>query len=206
MKVTVEELSPIKKKLMIEVSPEEVQEEVEKAYQKLSKQVSIKGFRKGKVPRSVLERHYKDQTESDVFSHLIEHSYVWALRDQKIDPVGPPKITDLKKEDSQPISYVAEVETRPVVNLKKYKEVSLKKPPVDVTEEELSKELEALRNAHAQITPLPEETPLQSGHIAIVDFTGRLKGEVFQGGEGKGVMIDVGAGRFLKDFEEGIVA
>src|SRR3990170_3069690 len=105
MKVTVEELSSIKKKLLIEVSNDEFLEKVEKAYQKLAKQVSIKGFRKGHVPRSVLERQYKHQTESDVFTHLIEESYVWALQDQKIDPVGPPKIADLKKEDSQPISF-----------------------------------------------------------------------------------------------------
>jgi len=205
MKVTVEELSPIKKKLLIEVSHEEFREKVEKAYQKLSKQVAIKGFRKGKVPRSVLERHYKDQTESDVFTKLIEESYVWALQDQKLDPVGPPHIANLKKEDSQPISYSAEVEVRPVVTLKKYKQVGLKKPAVEVADEELGRELEALRNAHAQITPLPDETPLATGHIAVVDFVGRMGGEAFTGGEGKGVMIDVGAGRFLKDFEDGIL-
>jgi len=205
MKVTVEEISPIKKKLLIEVSPEEFKEEVEKAYQKLAKKVSIKGFRKGHVPRSILEQYYKAQTESDVFTHLVEDSYARALREQNLDPVGPPHISDLKKEDSQPISYAADVEVRPTVQLKKYKEIPLKKPPVEVAEEELSKEMEALRHAHAQITPIPEETAVQSGHIAIVDFIGRLGDQPFQGGEGKGVMIEVGSGRFLKDFEEGLI-
>ncbi|MFO1520182.1 MAG: trigger factor [bacterium] len=205
MKVKVEELSPIKKKLFIEVSHEEFLGKLDEAYQRLGKKVSIKGFRKGKVPRSVLERFYKDQTESDVLSRVIQDSYVWALEDQKINPVAPPKILDLKKEDSQPVSYQAEVEVRPVVTLKTYKGISLKKPSVEVSEEELSRELEGLRNAHAQITPVAEGTAVQSGQIAIVDFVGKLGDQPFEGGSGKGMMIEVGAGRFLKDFEEGIL-
>src|SRR4029450_9804319 len=134
MKVTVEEISPIKKKLNIEVSHEEYLEELDQAYKKLGGKVTIKGFRKGKVPRSILERHYKQQTESDVLTHLIEHSYVWALREEKIDPVAPPKISDFKREDAQPLSYSAEVEIRPVVQVAKYKGISLKKPSVERTD------------------------------------------------------------------------
>lgn len=205
MKVDVQEISPIKKKLSIEVSHEEYLAELEEAYQKLGKRVTVKGFRKGKIPRAILERYYKQDTESQVYTHLIEHGYVWALQDQKIDPVGPPRISDLKKDDNQPLTFVAEVEIKPKVTVSKYKGISVKKPPVEVAEEELGKELEALRQAHAQITPLPEETAVQKGQIAIVDFVGKIDGQPFEGGSGQGAMLEVGMGRFLKDFEEGLL-
>ncbi len=205
MKVTVEEISPIKKKLLIEISQEEQAQKLERAYQKLQKKVALKGFRKGKVPRPILEQYYKGQTESEVLSDLVQESYVWALQDQKIEPVAPPQISDLKKEEASPISYWAEVEVRPRVVLKKYKELVLKKSSEEVSEKEIAQEMESLRQAHAQLTPLSEESALQSGHVAVVDFKGLVEGEAFVGSEAKGVMIDVGAGRFLQDFEQGLL-
>ncbi|MBL7685791.1 MAG: trigger factor [Deltaproteobacteria bacterium] len=205
MKVQVEEITPVKKKLLVEVSQEEYLKKVEDAYQKLQKKVSIKGFRKGKVPRPMLEKYYKDQTESEVFSNLIQDSYVWALNDQKLTPVAPPQINELKKEENQPISYQAEVEIRPVVTLKKYKELDLKKPSVEVLEEEMNKELEGLRNAQAQLSPLAEDIKAKNGQIAVIDFEGKVDGSPFEGGSAKGVMLELGLGRFLKDFEDGVV-
>src|SRR5262245_8562063 len=205
MKVTVEEISSIKKKLLIEVSNEEYLEELDEAYKKLGKKVSIKGFRKGKIPRPILERYYKQQTETDVFTHLIEHSYVKALQEQKIEPVAAPRISDFKKDDGSALSFSAEVEIRPEVAVSNYKGIKLKKPPVDVVEEEVHRELEALRQSHAQIGPVAVEAPLQNGQIALIDFVGRIDGQPFEGGSGTGVMVEVGLNRFLADFEKGLV-
>jgi trigger factor len=205
MKVTVEEISSIKKKLSIAVSQEEYLKELEEAYRKLNQRAVIKGFRKGKVPRPILERQYKESTESDVITHLINESYIWALQDQKIDPVAPPQISDLKKGDSQGFQYVAHVEIRPVLKVSKYKGISLQKPVVEVSDEEVNRELENLRQAQAQMTPVAGESPLQEGQIAIIDFVGRLGDTPFEGGSAKGVSIELGAGRFLKDLEQGIL-
>jgi trigger factor len=205
MKVTVEEISPIKKKLLIEVSNEEYLEELDEAYKKLGKKVSIKGFRKGKIPRPILERYYKQQTETDVFTHLIEHSYVKALQEQKIEPVAAPRISDFKKDDGSALSFSAEVEIRPDVAVSNYKGIKVKKAPAEVAEEEVTRELEALRQSHAQIGPVAVEAPLQSGQIALIDFVGRVDGQPFEGGAGNGVMVEVGLNRFLPDFEKGLV-
>ncbi len=204
MKVQVEEVSAIKKKLSIEVEPEDYHKELESAYRKLQKEVQVKGFRKGKVPRPILEKYYKARTESEVLTHLLEHSYTWALGEQKIVPVSQPKVSDLQNH-GQGLSYIAEVEVKPTLEVKNYQGISLEKMSVEVSEEEISKELEALRNAHAQITPVVEGTAVSVGQIAILDFVGKMEGQIFQGGEGKGVSIEVGAARFLEDFEKGIV-
>lgn len=204
MKAQVEEINPIKKKLSVEVEPEDYKKELEKAYQKLQKDVQIKGFRKGKVPRAILEKHYKDRTESQVLTHLLEHSYVWALGHHQIVPVSQPKISDLKNI-GQGLTYVAEVEVKPEISAKNYKGIKLEKMAAEVLEEEIARELEALRSAHAQIAPVAEGASVAKGHIAVVDFVGKIEGQPFAGGEGKGVSVEIGAGRFLEDFEKGLL-
>ena len=203
MKAQVEEVSSIKKKISIEVEPDDYKKELESAYRKLQKEVQIKGFRKGKVPREILEKYYKERTESEVLTHLVEHSYVWALGENQITPVSQPKILDLKNL-GEGLTYVAEVEVKPQVEVKKYKEIKLEKMSVEVAEDEIAKEFEALRNAHAQITPVAEGTVVTKGQITVIDFLGKIDGQAFAGGEGKGVSVEVGAKRFLEDFEEAL--
>ncbi len=205
MKATVEAISPIKKKLHIEIPFEDFLSALDKSYKKLSNQVSIKGFRKGKVPRAILEQHYKDQTESDVLSHLLEDSYTKALEEQRIEAVSSPAITDLKKENSQPISFTAEVEVRPAVVLTQYKGFNLNKPSIEAGEDEIEKELHALHESHAQLTPVSDETSLEKGNIAFIDFTGRIDGETIEGGQAENFQLEVGKGVVLKDLDEGIV-
>ncbi|MBF0491686.1 MAG: trigger factor [Deltaproteobacteria bacterium] len=206
MDVQIEELSSIKKKLNIQVSYEDYLKEIEKAYQKLGQQVSIKGFRKGKVPRGILERHYKEQTEADALGHLIEHSYIKALEQEKLQPVGSPSVKDIQKEKGKPISFVAEIETFPQVEARDYKELPLKIFSLEVKDSDIQEELVRLQAGQAQMVPVEgDDVKAQSGHVALVDFEGYLKGEVFEGGSGKGVSIELGAGHFLKDFEKGVL-
>lgn len=204
MKAQIEELGPIKKKISIEVEPADYQKELEKAYGKLQKEVQIKGFRKGKVPREILEKYYKERTESQVLTQLLEQSYVWALGEHKIMPVSQPKVSDLKTL-GQGLTYVAEVEVKPEIEAKNYKGIKLEKMSVEVSEEDIAKELEALRSSHAQISPAAEDAVIAQNHIAVIDFLGKIDGKVFAGGEGKGVSVEVGAGRFLEDFEKGLI-
>ncbi len=206
MNVQVEELSSIKKKLSIEVSYEDYLKEIEKAYQKIGQQVSIKGFRKGKVPRGILEKYYKEQTESDALGHVIEHGYIHALQQEKLEPVGPPSVKDVKKEAGKPITFVAEIETFPHVETKDYKKIPLTPFSTEVKDSEIQDELVRLQSNQAQMIPIEDEkTAAQAGHVAMVDFEGFLNGQAFEGGSGKGVSIELGSGHFLKDFETGIL-
>lgn len=205
MKARLEEISPVKKKLFIEISQETYLKKLDQAYQKLNQKVAIKGFRKGKTPRAILEKYYKEKTEADLFTELLEESYVWALKEQHVHAVTPPKISDLKKEDATGISYVAEVEVRPEVKLAQYREIPLKKTSTQPADREVEKELENLRESHAEIRPVEGNNPIQAGQIALIDFIGFKEGKPFEGGNAKGVSLELGKGLFLADFEAGIV-
>lgn len=204
MKVQIEEISSIRKKLYFEVPSEDLQKALEQAYRKLSGKVAIKGFRKGKVPRSILEKHYGAQTHMETVSELIDRSYKNAIQEHGIIAVDLPKINDLKIEEKQPITFTAEVEVQPKIVAKDYSGIKLEKNKLEISDEELAAELKALQKAHAQRGPVEEGQGADVGHFATIDFIGTVDGVLFDGGSGKGVALEVGAGRFLPDFEQGV--
>ncbi|MFO1464347.1 MAG: trigger factor [bacterium] len=205
MKVQIEEVSPIRKKMHFELPPEAFQKALDRAYDKLKKKVQIKGFRKGKVPRSILEKYYKAQTEMETVSDLIDKSYRDAIQEHAIPAVEMPKISDLKVEADQPITFTAEVEVQPKVETKDYLKIKLKKPNTQVTDEELEGELKALQKAHAQKVPAAEGAEAKEGHQATIHYAGTVEGQAFEGGTAQNVLVDLGAGRYLPDFEKGIL-
>ena len=205
MQVQIEEVSPIRKKMHFELPPEAYHKALEKAYDKLKKKVQIKGFRKGKVPRAILEKYYKAQTEMETVSDLIDKSYRDAIQEHAIPAVEMPKISDLKVEADKPITFTAEIEVQPKVETKDYLKIKLKKPKLEVTDEELEGELKALQKAHAQKVPAAEGSTVREGHQATIHYAGTVDGQAFEGGSAQNVLVDVGAGRYLPDFEQGII-
>ncbi len=205
MKVQIEEISPIRKKMHIEVAPEAYQKALDRAYDKLKKKVQIKGFRKGKVPRSILEKYYKAQTEMETVSDLIDQSYREAIQEHAIPAVDMPKISDLKVEAEKPITFTAEIEVQPKIETKDYLKIKLKQPKLEVTDEELERELKGLQKAHAQKVPAAETAEAKEGHQATIHYAGTVDGQAFDGGTAQNVLVDLGAGRYLPDFEKGIL-
>src|SRR5262245_43425186 len=128
-----------------EVPPEAFQQALDRAYDKLKKKVQIKGFRKGKVPRSILEKYYKAQTEMETVSDLIDERYREAVQDLGVSAIDMPKISDLKVEADRPITFTAEIEVQPKIDTKDYLKIKLNKPKVEVSDEELENELKALQ-------------------------------------------------------------
>ena len=190
MKVQIEEISPIRKKLHFEVPSEDLQKALDQAYRKLGGKVMIKGFRKGKVPRSILEKHYGAQTHMETVSELIDRSYKDAIQEHGIIAVDLPKIGDLKIEERQPITFTAEVEVQPKIVAKDFLGIKLEKNLPEVSDEELAAELKALQKAHAQRGPVEEGQPSESGQFATIDFIGTVDGVLFEGGSGKGVALE----------------
>jgi len=205
MKVQIEEISPIRKKMHIEVPPEAYQKALDRAYDKLKKKVQIKGFRKGKVPRSILEKYYKAQTEMETVSDLIDQSYREAIQEHAIPAVDMPKISDLKVEAEKPITFTAEIEVQPKVETKDYLKIQLKRPKLEVTDAELENELKGLQKSHAQKVPATEGAEAREGHQATIHYAGTVDGQAFDGGSAQNVLVDLGAGRYLPDFEKGIL-
>lgn len=205
MKVQIEDISPIKKKLSFEVPRENYQKALDEAYEKLKKKVEIKGFRKGKVPREILEKYYGSRTSMETVSDLVDKSYREAIQTHSILAVGMPNISDLKVEEKSPVKFVAEVEVQPEVETKHFDKIKLKKPKLSVEEKELDAELKALQKAQAQWIPEGEGVAAAPGHAVSINFKGLLGGKPFEGGQGENVQVHLGQNRFLPDFEKGIL-
>lgn len=208
VKVEIEDLSPIKKRLLFEIPRKNYDEVLEKAYAKLKQNTQIKGFRKGKVPRSLLEKYYGPKTIMEAVSEIVDKSYQEAIRQYQIPAVDRPEIKDLNMEaleKGEGLSFKAEVEIQPKVTAENYEKIKVKKNKLEVGAEEMERELQGVQKAFASFVPLAEGTVAEKGHQVTLDFRGTLDGEAFEGGSGEGVPLVLGEGRYLPDFEAGIL-
>jgi len=205
VKVNIEDISSIKKKLNFEIPETDYKNALEKAYNKLKKTVQIKGFRKGKVPRSILEKYYGGKTSMETISELVDRCYREAVQENSIPAVGMPSISDLKMEENHPITFTAEVEVQPKVEAKGFEGIKLKKNKAEVSESELEAELKALQKAHSQWVPVGPDERASEGHSVTINYQGTVEGKAFEGGEAQNVEVALGLGRYLPEFEKGIL-
>ena len=205
MNVTVEELSSIKKKLVVEIAADQVSQEIEKAYSKISKTVTVKGFRKGKVPRRLLEQQYAPRMENDVVGSLINDSLYEAMIENKVNPVSHPQIVESAKlEAGKPFVYEAEVEIRPEVVAKGYSRLKLEKEKFEFDEKVVDERLDQLAESRSSLE-VSSRKKSRDGDTVIVDFEGFIDGAVFENGSAKDYQLELGTGSFIPGFEEQIV-
>jgi FKBP-type peptidyl-prolyl cis-trans isomerase (trigger factor) len=152
MKSSIKKLKNCKHILEVQLPIEIVNAEFEAVYKDIGKVAKIPGFRPGKVPRDLLEVHYKKDANEEVVKRLVPESYKKILEENKLDPIGYPEISDVRI-DKEGFCYKASIETRPVFSLNSYKGLKLKRKPVDVKEQDVDKELEYLREAYAENVP-----------------------------------------------------
>lgn len=205
MKVEIEDLSPIKKKLKFELPQEAYQKALEKAFKKIQKDVKLKGFRKGKVPRSILEKYYGDKANAESIQQLINDSYRQAVQEHQIQAVGMPEIDDLKMNENEPIQFNAEVEIQPKVEAKHYEKIKLEKQATQANDEEIDRELKNIQQAQAHWIPLDEGSVAAEGHQVTLSYEGKVDDQVFEGGKADNAIVQLGSGKYLPDFEKGIV-
>jgi FKBP-type peptidyl-prolyl cis-trans isomerase (trigger factor) len=153
MKTSIKKLKNCKKIIEVSLSADKVKDEFEKVYADIRKAANIAGFRTGKAPLDLVKLHYTKTAEEEVIKRLVPESYGKVLEDAKLDPIGYPDITDLKLDMKEGFFYKASIETRPDVVVKNYKGLKLKKKKTEVTEEDVQKNLESLREMHAQNVP-----------------------------------------------------
>ncbi len=205
MSLQVEKLEKNMAKLTIEASAEDFEKAVEKAYQKQKKQISIPGFRKGKVPRQIVEKMYgKEVFYEDAANELIPDAYEQALDECEEDIVSSPKIEVTQIESGKPFVFTATVALKPEVKLGKYKGVKVEKMDTEVTEEEIDAELERERENNARSIAVTDR-PVKDGDDTILDFEGFVDGEAFAGGKGENYPLTIGSGAFIPGFEEQLV-
>jgi len=204
VKAQVESISPVKRKLTVQVPPEDVAREEDAAFKDLRRTVSVPGFRKGKVPLPVLKRMYGDRVRSDVVGRVIEKSYYDVLRQEDIVPVSDADIQLQEASAEAGVAFTAVVEIRPTVEPRGYQGLTLQKERVSVEETEVEARLDGLRSQRATYEPAEEGRAVESGDMVVMDYQGTLDGEPFEGGDGENRTVIVGSGSLIPGFEEGL--
>ena len=205
MSVTVEVLSPIKRKLSIEVAADIVDTELDNAYKKIAKTADIKGFRKGKVPRKILEQHYGPRAKYEAAGPLINNSLYKALLDNKIEAVSQPEVTESGAvEGGQPFKYEAEVEVRPEIVAKDYTKLSLEKEIFSFDEAVVDQQLEQMANSRT-VLKVTSRKKAREGDTVIIDFEGFIDDTAFENGAAKDFELALGSNSFIPGFEAQLV-
>jgi len=205
MKVHVEEISPIKKKVHVEVPEDHVAKEIDSFYDELKKKAKIKGFRPGKAPRSILERYFKDYTTGEVLQRLIQETFPKALSEVSCSPVAPPAFDPQELESGKPFRYAAIVEVKPEIKIEDYAGLNLEGKKEDVGDEELEERLKSLQNLHAQLKTISEPREIRTGDYVILDYDATMDGKPLDEGKGIDVPVEVGSGRFIPTLEEKLI-
>ena len=205
MSVKVENLEHNMAKLTIEVSAEELEKALNTAYNKQKRQISVPGFRKGKVPRAMIEKMYGAEIfYEDAANELMQQTYPSAIDESGVDIVSRPTVDVVQIEKGKPFIYTAEVATRPEVILGKYMGVTVTKIDTSVTEDEVEAELENQRNTNARTVTVTDR-PVKEGDTAVIDFEGFVDGVAFDGGKAENHSLEIGSHSFIDTFEEQLV-
>ena len=205
MSLQVEKLEKNMAKLTIEVSAEELEKAIESVYQRSKKNISVPGFRKGKVPRKMIERMYgKEVFYEDAVNDLLPDAYEDALEECEEEIVSSPKIEVIQVEAGKPLIFTAEVATKPEIGLGKYKGVKIDKIDTEVTEEEVNTQVDRERENNARNIAV-EDRPVKDGDMTVIDFEGFVDGVAFEGGKGEDYPLTIGSGAFIPGFEEQLV-
>jgi trigger factor len=206
--VTVENLAPCKKLVRVEVEVQKVDEAFDKVTKDFQRQASLPGFRPGKAPRDMVMRKYSKDIEGEVKSQLLSDSYKKAVEEQKLDVLGQPDIEEIQFIRGQPFQFAATIETAPEFELPEYKGIPIKRETRSVTDEDVERALEALRQPRTTFTTV--ERPAQAGDIVVVNYTGTCEGkpitEIAPTAKGltehKNFWVEIGAKAFIPGFDD----
>lgn len=205
MSVQVEKLEKNMAKLTIEVSAQEVEKALQDAYMKNKNKISIPGFRKGKVPRQMVEKMYGPEIfYEDAANALIPEAYETALDECGEDIVSSPSIDVVQIEKGKPFIFTAEVALKPEVKLGKYKGVKVEKADLSVTDEEVDAQINKERENNARNIEVTDR-PVKDGDMTVIDFEGFVDDVAFEGGKGENYPLTIGSGAFIPGFEEQLV-
>ena len=205
MSVQVEKLEKNMAKLTVEVPAEKVEKALQAAYMKEKNKISIPGFRKGKVPRAMIEKMYGAAVfYEEAANILIQDNYAAAMEESKEDIVSRPTIDVVQIEAGKPFIFTAEVAVRPEVTLGKYKGVQVTKIDTTVTDEEVEAALEKEQQKNSRTVTVTDR-PVANGDTAVIDFEGFVDGVAFEGGKGENHPLEIGSHSFIDTFEDQLV-
>ena len=192
-------------KLEFTIEAEKFEEAIQTVYKKSAKYFNIPGFRKGKAPFNIVERHYgKEIFYEDAFNEVVPSVYENALKENKIEAVSRPTIDIKQMERGKELIFTATVQTKPEVKLGKYKGIEIKKIEYNVSDEDIQKELERMAEKNARLVSI-DDRAVEDGDITVIDFEGFCEGKAFEGGKAEKYELKIGSKSFIEGFEEQVI-
>ena len=192
-------------KLEITVEASKFEDAMKKVYFKSAKYFNIPGFRKGKAPMNIVEKYYgKEIFYEDAFNEVASESYEEALKENKIEAVSHPTIDVVQMEKGQDLIFTAVVQTKPEIELGKYKGIEIKKIEYNVSDDDINHELGHMQEHNSRLITV-EDRPVENGDITVIDFVGSVDGVEFEGGKAEGHELTIGSNTFIPGFEDQII-
>jgi len=202
MQVSVENTGPLERKVRIEVPEDKIATEVQTRLQSISRTSKIQGFRPGKAPIKVVEKHYGSRVRQEVIGEVVQSSFYEALAQEKLRPASRPTIDPMDAEQGQGLKYTATFEIYPEITLAPVEELKVERPVCNIADNDVEKMIEIIRKQQRTLQPV--ERIAQNGDVLVIDFEGSMEGNQFEGGSGKDFKIELGSGRLIAGFEEGL--
>ena len=192
-------------KLEITVEASKFEDAMRKVYFKSAKYFNIPGFRKGKAPMNIVEKYYgKEIFYEDAFNEVASENYEEALKENKIEAVSHPTIDVVQMEKGQDLIFTAVVQTKPEIELGKYKGIEIKKVEYNVSDDDINHELGHMQEHNSRLINI-EDRPVEDGDITVIDFVGSVDGVEFEGGKAENHELTIGSNTFIPGFEEQII-
>jgi len=202
MQVSVESTGKLEREMRVEVPEERIASEVQNRLARLSRTTKVDGFRPGKVPFKVIQQRYGQQVRQEVVGEVVQSSFYEAISQEQLRPAGTPSIDPLNAEQGQGLSYTAKFEIYPEIRLEPVTDLEVEKTVCDIAEADIDRMVEVLRKQRSELEDV--DRAARSGDTVEIDFEGRLDGEPFEGGSGTDFRLELGSGRFIQGFEEGL--
>ncbi len=201
----IEDRGPVQKAIKVTVAQDNVGSAFDLAYKKVARTAQVRGFRKGKVPRKVLEEQYGESVHEDVVRDLIQEACSAAIRENEIDVVSDPELLSHSIDDSGALVFEALVEVRPTFDLGKYSGIDVERKVVRITDEHIESTLAGMRERMAVLQTEEDRVNVARGDVLTFDMYGFCEGEPLEKATGEGVQLEVGSGRFPEDLENGLI-
>lgn len=205
----IESKGPIRRELTISVKPDSIQKYIESQLNTVRKTAKLKGFRPGKVPLTLIKQYYLQDVKSDVFSKVVRESYQQALEENKIFAVGMPEIeakSGATLNDGETLTYTATVEVFPEIKIGDLSKIKVTRQSAEVKDDDVEKSIMNLRESHAEVVPNESyEGPAKTDDLVEISFKGTVDGEALDVLQGENRQIQLGAGQFMKEFEDALI-
>ncbi|BAU83227.1 hypothetical protein SLA_2297 [Streptomyces laurentii] len=203
MKSAVETLNPTRVRLTVEVPFEELKDSLDAAYKKINQQVTVKGFRKGKIPARVIDQRFgRGAVLEEAVNDALPKYYTEAVNEAEVNPLGQPEIDITELKDGELLAFTAEVDIRPTIEIPDYSGIEVEVDAIEVTDEDIEKSVEQLRDRFASTNPV--ERAAVEGDVVTIDLEAKVDGEVLADGVADGVSYTIGSGELLEGIDEAV--